>query len=166
MTLREAAPIPGAFDFTRFVASSITFMTYLSEVSIYFDDKRLSKLTKASGVPRMLDIPKGLKRSSGSNIMHTTGIKLTRMCLCVTVSSAFHLLYIYQHCTLKPRLCDVYIQQEHRNHRNRRRPVQSQTRPLMAAFCRLSRPFSALVDLRPNALLRRCLPNPSRQWTN
>jgi hypothetical protein len=79
MALREAAPIPGAFDFTRFVASSITFMTYLSEVSIYFDDKRLAKLTKAPGVPRALEIPKGLKRSSGSNIMNATGIKSTRM---------------------------------------------------------------------------------------
>jgi len=79
MALREAAPIPGAFDFTRFVASSITFMTHLSEVSIYFDDKRLAKLTKATGVPRTLEIPKGLKRSSASNIMNATGIKSTRM---------------------------------------------------------------------------------------
>ena len=78
MELREAAPIPGAFDFTRFVASSITFMTHLSEVSIYFDDKRLAKLTKAPGVPRALEIPKGLKRSSGMNIMNATGIKSTR----------------------------------------------------------------------------------------
>ena len=79
MTLREAAPIPGAFDFTRFVASSITFMTHLSEVSIYFDDKRLAKLTKAPGVPRPLEIPKSLKRSSPSYIMNATGIKSTRM---------------------------------------------------------------------------------------
>jgi hypothetical protein len=79
MALREAAPIPGAFDFTRFVASSITFMTHLSEVSIYFDDKRLAKLTKAPGVPRTLEIPKGLKRSSASNIMNATGIKSTRI---------------------------------------------------------------------------------------
>jgi hypothetical protein len=78
MALREAAPIPGAFDFTRFVASSITFMTHLSEVSIYFDDKRLAKLTKIPGAPRTLEIPKGLKRSSGSNIMNATGIKSTR----------------------------------------------------------------------------------------
>jgi len=81
MTLREAAPIPGAFDFTRFVASSITFMTHLSEVSVYFDDKRLARLTKTSGVPGTLEIPKGLKRSSGLGIMNTTGIKSTRLCL-------------------------------------------------------------------------------------
>lgn len=56
-------------------------MTHLSEVSIYFDDKRLAKLSKTSGVPRALEIPEGLKRSSGANIMHATGIKSTRMSL-------------------------------------------------------------------------------------
>jgi hypothetical protein len=78
MALREAAPIPGAFDFTRFVASSITFMTHLSDVSIYFDDKRIAKLTKVAGVPRTLVIPKGLKRSSASNILNVTAIRSTR----------------------------------------------------------------------------------------
>ena len=87
MPLREAAPIPGAFDFTRFVASSITFMTHLSEVSIYFDDKRLAKLTKAPGVPRTLEIPKGLKRSSVEDIMKVSGIKST--CLSPTLSPCF-----------------------------------------------------------------------------
>lgn len=91
MALREAAPIPGAFDFTRFVASSITFMTHLSEVSIYFDDKRLAKLTKTTGVPRTLEIPKGLKRSSASNIMNATGIKSTRM------SSVPRFAYFFTH---------------------------------------------------------------------
>lgn len=79
MTLREPAPMPSAFDFTRFVASSITFMTHLSQVSIYFDDKQLAKLTKASGVPRALEIPKHLKRSSTKNMMTATGIKSTRV---------------------------------------------------------------------------------------
>lgn len=78
MNLREPAPIPGAFDFTRFVASSITFMSHLSEVSIYFDDKRLAKLTKSPGIPRALTIPAGLKKSSGQGIMHVSGIKSTR----------------------------------------------------------------------------------------
>ena len=46
MTLREPGPIPPALDLTRFLASSITFMTHLSEVSVYFDDKRLVRLSK------------------------------------------------------------------------------------------------------------------------
>ena len=44
-TLREPGPIPPAFDFTCFLVSSITFTTHLSEVSVYFDDKRLVKLS-------------------------------------------------------------------------------------------------------------------------
>lgn len=79
MTLREAVPIPGPFDFTRFLASSITFMAHLSEVSVFFNDKRLTKLTKTSGIPRELGLPKGLKNSSRLGIMNVDGIKSTRM---------------------------------------------------------------------------------------
>ncbi|KAJ6495551.1 hypothetical protein C8R47DRAFT_1213045 [Mycena vitilis] len=43
MPLRQPVPMPVAFDFTRFLASSITFMANLSEVSVYFDDKRLNR---------------------------------------------------------------------------------------------------------------------------
>ncbi|TFK44587.1 hypothetical protein BDQ12DRAFT_730629 [Crucibulum laeve] len=75
MPLREPAPIPTAFDFTRFLASSITFMTHLSEISVFFDDKCLTKLTKSSGLPKELGIPKGLKNSSRMGIMTVNNIK-------------------------------------------------------------------------------------------
>ncbi|KAG6862294.1 hypothetical protein C0995_015991 [Termitomyces sp. Mi166 len=77
MVLREPAPIPVAFDFTRFLTSSITFMTYLSEVSIFFDDKRLARLTKTPGVPKELGLPKGLRASTESGIMTVKDIKCT-----------------------------------------------------------------------------------------
>jgi hypothetical protein len=95
MKLREAAPIPRAFDLTRFVASSITFMIHLSEVSIYFDNKRLAKLTKAPGVPRTLVIPNGLKRSSRSGMMDATGIKSTRMFFVSHTAYSYHSLHFY-----------------------------------------------------------------------
>jgi hypothetical protein len=79
MTLREATPIPSAFDFTSFLASSITFMTHLSDVSVYFDDKRLVRLTKSSGIPRELGIPNGLQSMSPTGIMNVKGIKSTRV---------------------------------------------------------------------------------------
>jgi len=79
MSLREAAPIPSPFDFTRFLASSITFMTHLSEVSVYFDDKRLARLTKSSGMSKELSLPKGLQSSSGMGIMNVKAIKSTRL---------------------------------------------------------------------------------------
>lgn len=81
MALREPAPIPAAFDFTRFLASSLTFMVHLLEVSVFMDGMRLSKLTKDSGVAQPATIPKGLKVSSPQGIMQVTGIHTTRMLL-------------------------------------------------------------------------------------
>lgn len=78
MALREPAPIPVAFDFTRFLTSSITFMTYLSEVSLFFDDKCLARLKKTPGLPKELGIPKGLQSSSNSGIVTVKAIKSTR----------------------------------------------------------------------------------------
>ena len=78
MTLREPCPIPPAFDFTRFLVSSIAFMTHLSEVSVYFDDKRLVKLSKNRGVSKevpMLKVPKGM---SPEGMMNVESIETTR----------------------------------------------------------------------------------------
>lgn len=78
MTLREANPMPCAFDLTRFVASSLTFMQYLSEVSIYFDGTRLAKLTKTLGDAKTLKIPRGLKYASPLKITNVTAIQTAR----------------------------------------------------------------------------------------
>lgn len=78
MELREPTPIPQPFDFTRFLASSITFMRHLLDVSVFLDDKRLSRLTKAPGFPKALSLPKGLKASSPLNTMQVVGIQATR----------------------------------------------------------------------------------------
>jgi hypothetical protein len=82
MTLREPTPIPVAFDFTRFLASSITFMTHLSEVVVYFDNKRLVRLTKSSGISKEIGVPAGLQSSSPLGIMSVKDIKSTRMLSC------------------------------------------------------------------------------------
>ncbi|KAI9511382.1 hypothetical protein F5148DRAFT_1172037 [Russula earlei] len=77
MTLREPGPIPPAFDFTRFLVSSITFMTHLSEVSVYFDDKCLVRLSKVSGVPKEVPMLKGLKSTSHESMMNVRSIQKT-----------------------------------------------------------------------------------------
>jgi len=81
MSLREPSPIPVAFDFTRFLASSITFMSYLSEVSVYFDDKRLVRLSKTSGLPKQLGMPQGIQTWSKMKIMNVTTLRSTRASL-------------------------------------------------------------------------------------
>lgn len=70
--------MPAAFDFTRFLVNSITFMSHLNEVSVFFDDKRLARLTKASGSPDNVPLLRGLNGHSPQGIMNIKGIQKTR----------------------------------------------------------------------------------------
>jgi hypothetical protein len=78
MTLREPGPMPPAFDLTRFLVSSITFMAHLSEVSVYFDDKPLVKLSKIRGVSKEVPMLKELKGMSPEGMMNVESIETTR----------------------------------------------------------------------------------------
>jgi Protein of unknown function (DUF3684) len=82
MTLREPGAIPPAFDFTRFLVSSITFMAHLSEVSVYFDDKRLVRLSKNCGVSKEVPMLKGLKVTSPEGMMTVKSIETKRESCC------------------------------------------------------------------------------------
>ncbi|KAL1743141.1 hypothetical protein HDZ31DRAFT_41634 [Schizophyllum fasciatum] len=77
MPLREAGPIPVAFDFTRFLASSITFMTTLSEISVYLDGRRLVRLTKGNGVPKPLTFPRYMTTRGPARIMSAKQLRST-----------------------------------------------------------------------------------------
>jgi hypothetical protein len=78
MTLREPGPMPPAFEFSRFLVSSIAFMTHLSEVSVYFDDIRLVKLSKNRGVSEEVPMLKELKGTSPEGMMNVESIDTTR----------------------------------------------------------------------------------------
>jgi len=82
MTLREPSPIPAALDFTRFLASSITFMTHLSEVSVYFDDQRLVRLSKNRGVSKEMPMLDGLKGTSPEGMMNVKSTETMREFRC------------------------------------------------------------------------------------
>ena len=82
MTLRQPGPIPPAFDFTRFLVSSITFMEHLSEVSVYVDDKRLVRLSRDSDKPKEVPMLKGLKSTSSGDMMSVKSIQTTRGYYC------------------------------------------------------------------------------------
>ncbi|KAF8523641.1 hypothetical protein JB92DRAFT_3140729 [Gautieria morchelliformis] len=79
MGLREAAPMPSAFDFVRFLTSSITFMTHLDEVTVWFDGRRLAKLTKDKGVTKELPLPAGLRNTSDGKMMSMRQVKTTSL---------------------------------------------------------------------------------------
>ncbi|CDO69004.1 hypothetical protein BN946_scf184834.g11 [Trametes cinnabarina] len=97
MGLREPTPIPPPFDFTRFLASSITFMRHLLDVSVFLDGNRLSRLTKAPGIPKAVGIPKGLKPSSPLNTMQVAGINVTPLSIKAEVMQ-----WVYMAGTEKP----------------------------------------------------------------
>ncbi|KAG6820876.1 hypothetical protein H0H93_010220 [Arthromyces matolae] len=77
MVLRDPGPIPVAFDFSRFLTSSITFMLYLSEVSVFFDEKCLARLKKTRGIPKQLGLPKAIHPATSSGIMTIKDVKCT-----------------------------------------------------------------------------------------
>ncbi|EJD01998.1 uncharacterized protein FOMMEDRAFT_109078 [Fomitiporia mediterranea MF3/22] len=77
MALREPAPMPVAFDLSRFLVSSITFMVHLREVCIYFDGRMLSRLVKDPGGATAVSIPQGLKTKSPLSTMHIRAISST-----------------------------------------------------------------------------------------
>ena len=74
MPLREPSPMPNAFDLTRFLARSLTFMRTLSEVSIWFDDVRLSVIRKTLGDEQSLGLPRGLRPKGYSGMMTVTKV--------------------------------------------------------------------------------------------
>ncbi|KZT22896.1 hypothetical protein NEOLEDRAFT_1137233 [Neolentinus lepideus HHB14362 ss-1] len=97
MVLREPSPLPPAFDFTRFLASSITFMAHLREVSVFLDDKCLARLLKTPGHPKALSIPRGLKNTSPGGGMAVKGIQVTPLHIKAEV-----LRWVYSVGTEKP----------------------------------------------------------------
>ncbi|KAG7090828.1 hypothetical protein E1B28_009910 [Marasmius oreades] len=97
MPLREEGPIPVAFDFTRFLASSITFMTHLSQVSVFFDDKCLTKLSKRVGSPKQLVLPSYLQARSRLNTMNITNLQTTPLHIRADV-----MRWVYSSGTEKP----------------------------------------------------------------
>ena len=75
MTLRQPGHIPPILDLARFLVASITFMTHLSEVSVYIDDKRLVRLSKDCNASKEVPVLNGLKGTSPQGMMNVKSIK-------------------------------------------------------------------------------------------
>ncbi|KAG9042649.1 hypothetical protein FS837_010600 [Tulasnella sp. UAMH 9824] len=58
MPLREASPFPGRpVDIARFLATSLTFVRNLRDVSMFFNEHRLVQIKKNAGVSKSLTLP-------------------------------------------------------------------------------------------------------------
>ncbi|KAH9034488.1 hypothetical protein EDB85DRAFT_2222292 [Lactarius pseudohatsudake] len=71
--------MPPAFEFTRFLVSSITFMAHLSEVSIYFDDQRLVRLSKRGDEPVEVPMLAGLDSKTPDGRMTVRSVQTVRL---------------------------------------------------------------------------------------
>ena len=78
MPLREPAPLPVLFDLARFLASSLTFMANLCEVSVFFDGHRVARLRKSAGTPANMQVPMKMNKKCPAGIMTVTGLKSSR----------------------------------------------------------------------------------------
>ncbi|CAE6384073.1 unnamed protein product [Rhizoctonia solani] len=86
MPLREPAPLPGLpVDIARFLATSLTFMTHLRSVSMFFDGRCLAKVGKKVDSPQRLVMPRGLKLTSPGGMMNATGMTSTSLYMTATV---------------------------------------------------------------------------------
>ncbi|KAL5520611.1 hypothetical protein ACEPAF_2612 [Sanghuangporus sanghuang] len=99
MVLRDSAPMPSAFDLTRFLTSSITFMVHLREVTVYFDGRNLARLTKDPGSAVSVSLPRGMKSSSPFSTMHVKTISSTPLYIEAEVARC-----VYSSGTAKPQL--------------------------------------------------------------
>ncbi|KAL0956086.1 hypothetical protein HGRIS_002254 [Hohenbuehelia grisea] len=144
MGLREATPMPVAFDFIRFLTSSIIFMVHLSEVTVYFNGHRLVKLVKSPGSPTDLRLPTGLQNKHGS--MTIQGINIIPLHVKADV-----MRWVYTSGSEKPQRLAALLQ-----------PIQKSTGFFSSIFSALSTP--ATPQRTPTPLPP--VPAPSEDETN
>ncbi|KAF0389336.1 putative hatpase domain protein [Gigaspora margarita] len=74
MDMRDHAEFPNAEDFGRFLATSLGFTGNLREVSVYFNDKRIIRITKKMSDPRTMTIFSGLNTTSPEKMFHLRSV--------------------------------------------------------------------------------------------
>ncbi|KDQ08125.1 hypothetical protein BOTBODRAFT_48402 [Botryobasidium botryosum FD-172 SS1] len=76
MALRKPDALPShPAVIARFLSTSLTFMTHLRDVSVYFDGHCLARITKEIEDEMELGLPTGLQSVSPGGVMAITGIK-------------------------------------------------------------------------------------------
>ncbi|TFK33184.1 hypothetical protein BDQ12DRAFT_738942, partial [Crucibulum laeve] len=96
--LKHHSPFSKMFEFVQFITSSIAFMSYLSRVSVYFNDVRIAEVTKDIGQQFPVAIPDGLK--------HMSPLQLMDMC---TVNTKGAMQLYLSTRRLKQKMLDVTI---------------------------------------------------------
>ncbi|KAG8915696.1 hypothetical protein FRC02_004386, partial [Tulasnella sp. 418] len=83
MPLRQHAPFSGNYlEFTRFIATSLTFVKHIKDISVFIDDHRVARVQKGVERPKQLTIPEYFNRKTPLEMMkvkeiHTNEFHLT-----------------------------------------------------------------------------------------
>jgi len=90
MDLRERAPLSTKpTDLAKFCATSITFMNYIRQISVFIDQHRLFTISKAPGFSEPVRWPLRLKNEGPLNYMKMSSVSLQGMKCYERVSTGF-----------------------------------------------------------------------------
>ncbi|KAI5994116.1 hypothetical protein F5J12DRAFT_962838, partial [Pisolithus orientalis] len=85
MPLRGAASMPPVSELMQFLASSITFMVHLKDVTVFFDHHHVGKISKSLGQSQPIPIPTELKRLTPEKNMIVKSVQQHGKSFCVSV---------------------------------------------------------------------------------
>ncbi|CAI2174465.1 1539_t:CDS:10 [Funneliformis geosporum] len=74
MDMREPAEFPNVEEFARFLANSLGFTGNLREISVYFNNTLVIRLSKKMQEPRLMNIASGFNTFSPQKMFHLTSV--------------------------------------------------------------------------------------------
>jgi hypothetical protein len=93
MVLRERAPLSTKpTDLAKFCATSITFMNYIRQISVFVDQHRLFTISKASGFFEPVRWPLQLKNEGPLNYMKMSSVSLQDVVIVASLTRWMHAL--------------------------------------------------------------------------
>ncbi|KAG8927834.1 hypothetical protein FRC02_007727 [Tulasnella sp. 418] len=73
--LREEAPFSGNYlEFTRFLATSLTFVQHIVQVSVFIDDHQVAHIQKEMDQPKQMTVPPYFNRTTPLGMMDLKGV--------------------------------------------------------------------------------------------
>lgn len=117
MPLRESSTLPGRpVDIARFLATSLTFMRNLQDVSMFFNEHRLVHVKKSMGHPRTLPLLPTLDpKTKIGGLMMVKEVQSSGAYSYVLASAFIADALAIQICEYRPKSCDGCTKPEQKN---------------------------------------------------
>ncbi|KAI9138940.1 hypothetical protein BKA69DRAFT_1126967 [Paraphysoderma sedebokerense] len=79
MDLREPMKLPDRDDFSKFIATSLSFTEFLCTVKVFYNDELVISLSKKSSPFRDMPIPAYIERSSPNNVLKLKAVEIRQV---------------------------------------------------------------------------------------